>query len=166
MESRLIELINQAIEKYGSILEAPENCEEFVEIRRISPEKIKPGTVEYEERRTKNLSKFLKQAEIERKILDLIDEGYTARMVADKVKLNVSTVRRLANTYGVRDFGHYFRWYAERNGIKYYSTSRRDLENRKFKLKDIQQVEFLKFELPYGAHYCEFKQWHIKKDRR
>lgn len=163
MASRLVELVDQAIEKYGSIMKAPENCEEFVEIRRISPEEIKPGTAEYEEQRK---NKFFKQAERERKILDLIDEGYTAEMVAKEVKLNVSTVRRTANRYGISDFGRYFRWYAERNGIQYYSTRRLDLEKRKFKPKDIQQVKLLKFEIPDRAHYCEFKQWHIKKDRR
>lgn len=160
MASELINLVDKAIEKYGSILEAPENCEEFVKIREISPDVEKMGSVEYEE---KVRRKFLKLAERERKILDLIDLGYTADMVADAVELNVSTVRRTANRYGISDFGKYFRWYAERNGIKYYSTRRLDLENRKFKIKDIKQVRLLKFEIPDGAHYCEFKQWHIKR---
>lgn len=156
----VIELIDQAIEKYGSIMKAPENCDEFVEIRRISPEEIKPGTAEYEERKKKRL---FKRAERDRKILDLIDDGYPAEMVADKMGLNVSTIRESARTYGIRDFGRYFRWHAERNGVQYYSTRRIDLENRKFKRDEIQRVELLKFEIPNGAHYCEFKQWHIKK---
>ena len=163
MASRLVELVDQAIEKYGSIMKAPENCEEFVEIRRISPEEIKPGTAEYEEHKKKRL---FKQAERDRKILDLIDDGYPAEMVADKMKLNVSTIRKSAKRYGISNFGNFFRWYAERNGIQYYSTRREDLEGRKFKRADIERVKLLKFEIPNGAHYCEFKKWHIKKDRR
>lgn len=163
MASRLIELVNKAIVKYGSILEAPENCDEFVEIRRISPDEIKPGMVEYEERVK---GKFLKLAERERKILDLIDEGYTADMVANEMKLNVSTVRRTANRYGISDFGKYFRWYAERNGIKYYSTRRLDLERRQFKQADIKRVDLLKFQLPDRAHYCEAHNWHIKRRKK
>ena len=160
MASELIDLIDQAIEKYGSILEAPENCEEFLEIREMSPETEKPGTVEYEEQVKR---KFLKIAERERKILDLIDEGYPAEIVADKLRLNVSTVRRSANRYGISDFGRYFRWHAERNGIHYYSTRRIDIEQRKFKPREIKRVKLLKVEIPYGAHYCECKNWHIKK---
>lgn len=110
----VIELINQAIEKYGSILEAPENCEEFVEIRRISPEELKPGSIEYEERRK---ARNIKQAERDRKILDLLDEGYPAEMVADKLHLSSSTVRTEAKRYGITNFSSYFIWHAERNGI-------------------------------------------------
>lgn len=160
MASELTDLIDQAILKYGSILEAPENCEEFVKIREISPEDEKPGTVEYEERAKRKLFKL---AERDREILDLIDEGYPAEIVADKMHLNVSTVRKSAKRYGISDFGKYLRWYAERNGIQYYSERRIDLEQRKFKHKDIKRVKVLKSELPNGAHYCECKNWHIKR---
>ena len=161
MENRLIELVNRAIKKYGSILEAPENCDEFVEIRRISPEELKPGSIEFEERKK---ARKLKQAERDRKILDLLDEGYTADMVADKLHLSSSTVRTEARRYGITEFSSYFIWHAEKNGIQYYSTKRRDLEERGFKKQDIQRVKLLKFEIPNRAHYCEFRKWHIKRE--
>ena len=160
MASELTDLIDQAVLKYGSILEAPENCEEFVKIREMSPDEEKPYSVEYKEKEKKKLLKF---AERDGKILDLIDEGYPAEIVADKMDLDVSTVRNSAKRYGIREFGKYFRWYAERNGIKYYSERRIDLEQRKFKPREIKRVKLLKFELPDRAHYCSDKKWHIKK---
>lgn len=162
MESRLVELVNRAIKKYGSILEAPENCEEFIEIRRISPECDKPGSIEYEERKK---ARKLKQAERDRKILDLLDEGYPADMVADKLHLSSSTVRAEAKRYGIVNFSSYFIWHAERNGIQYYSTMRKGLEERGFKKKDIQRVKLLKPEIPNRAHYFEFGNWHIKREK-
>ena len=149
----VIELVHQAIDKYGSILEAPENCEEFLEIRELSPDEDKIGSAEYNEKKKR---KFLTAA----KIIDLIDQGYTADMVTKEVHLNIYTVREYARKYGDGEFGKYFRWHAERNGIQYYSVRMQDLLNRRFKRKDIKQVKLLKFELPDGAHYCNGK-WHI-----
>ncbi|AAV30207.1 hypothetical protein X813_gp46 [Lactobacillus phage LL-Ku] len=106
---------------------------------------------------------MLRFAERDGKILDLSDEGYPAEIVADKMDLNVSTVRNSAKRYGIREFGKYFRWYAEKNKIKYYSTKRVDLEKRGFKPRDIKRVKLLRVELPVGAHYCEEHNWHIKK---
>lgn len=160
MASKLTDLIDQAILKYGSILEAPENCEEFVKIREMSPHDEKPDSVEYKERAKRKLLEF---AERDGEILDLIDKGYPAEMVADKMHLSVYTVRISARNYGISNFGRYLRWYAERNGIQYYSERRIELEQQKFKSKDIKQVKVLKFELPSGAHYCESKNWHIKR---
>lgn len=160
MASELTDLIDQAILKYGSILEAPEDCEEFLKIREMSPDEEKPDSVEYKERAK---SKLLKFAERDGEILDLIDKGYPAEMVADKMHLNVSTVRESARRYGISNFGKYFRWYAEKNKIKYYSTKRVDLEKRNFKPRDIKRVKLLRVELPMGAHYCEEHNWHIKK---
>ena len=150
----VIELVHQAIEKYGSILEAPENCEEFVKIRELSPDEDKIGSAEYNEKKKR---KFLTAA----KIIDLIDQGYTADMVTKEVHLNIYTVREYARKYGCGEFGKHFRWHAERNGIQYYSVRMQDLLNRRFKRKDIKQVKLLKFELPDGAHYCENGKWHI-----
>lgn len=160
MASELTDLIDQAILKYGSILEAPENCEEFVKIREMSPEDEKPDSVEYKERVKQKMLKF---AERDGEILDLIDEGYPAEMVADKMNLNVSTVRQSARRYGISDFGRYLRWHAERNGVHYYSERRIEIEQRNFKKREIEKVKMLKFELPNGAHYCECKNWHIKR---
>lgn len=160
MESRLIELVNRAIKKYGSILEAPENCEEFIEIRRISPEYDKPGSIEYEERKK---ARKIKQAERDREILDLLDEGYPAEMVADQLHLSSSTVRTAAKRHGITEFSSYFIWHAERNGIQYYSTTLKGLGERAFKKKDIHRVKLLKPVIPNGAHYCEFGKWHIKR---
>lgn len=160
MASELTDLIDQAVLKYGSILEAPENCEEFVKIREMSPDEEKPYSVEYKEKEKKKLLKF---AERDGKILGLIDEGYPAEIVADKMDLDVSTVRNSAKRYGIREFGKYFRWYAERNKIKYYSTKKVDLEKRKFKPREIKRVKLMRVELPVGSHYCEEHNWHIKK---
>ncbi len=152
----VIELVHQAIEKYGSILEAPENCEEFLEIRELSPDEDKIGSAEYNEKKKR---KFLTAA----KIIDLIDQGYTADMVTKEVHLNIYTVREYARKYGGGEFGKYFRWRAERNCIQYYSVRMQDLLSRKFKKADIKQVKLLKFELPDGVHYCENGKWHIKR---
>lgn len=160
MASKLTDLIDQVILKYGSILEAPKDCEEFLKIREMSPDEEKPYSAEYKEKAKKKLLKF---AERDGKILDLIDEGYPAEIVADKMDLDVSTVRNSAKRYGIREFGKYFRWYAEKNKIKYYSTKRVDLEKRNFKPRDIKRVKLLRVELPAGAHYCEEHNWHIKK---
>lgn len=160
MASELTDLIDQAIAKYGSILDAPKDCEEFVRIRKISPDEDKPYSVEYKE---KAKNKLLRLAERDGNILDLIDEGYPAEIVADKMGLDVSTVRNSAKRYGISKFGKYFRWYAEKNKIKYYSTKRVDLEKRGFKPRDIKRVKLLRVELPAGAHYCEEYNWHIKK---
>ena len=161
--SALTDLVDQAILKYGSIFEAPEDCEEFLKIREMSPDKEKPDSFEYKEK-VKN--KLLRFAERDGKILDLIDEGYPAEIVADKMDLDISTVRNSAKRYGISEFGKYFRWYAEKNGIKYYSTKRVDLEKRGFKPRDIKRVKLLRVELPAGAHYCEEHNWHIKKQKR
>lgn len=160
MASELTDLIDQAILKYGSILEAPENCEEFIKIREMSPDEDKPDSFEYKERIRQRTLRF---AERDGKILDLIDEGYPAEIVADKMDLDVSTVRNSAKRYGISEFGKYFRWYAEKNKIKYYSTKRVDLEKRGFKPRYIKRVKLLRVELPAGAHYCEEHNWHIKK---
>lgn len=160
MASELTDLIDQAIAKYGSILDAPKDCEEFVRIRKISPDEDKPYSAEYKEKAKKKLLRF---AERDGKILDLIDEGYPAEIVADKMDLDVSTVRNSAKRYGIREFGKYFRWYAEKNKINYYSTKRVYLEKRGFKPRDIKRVKLLRVELPVGAHYCEENNWHIKK---
>lgn len=143
-------------------MEAPENCKEFAEIRRISPEDDKPGSIEYEERKK---ARKLKQAERDRKILDLLDEGYPADMVAHKMHLSSSTVRTEAKRYGITNFSSYFIWFAERNGIQYYSTTLKGLGERAFKKKDIKRVKLLKPEIPIGAHYCEFGKWHIKREK-
>lgn len=160
MASKLTDLIDQAILKYGSILEAPEDCAEFLKIREMSPDEEKTYSVEYIEKSKKKLLKF---AERDGKIIDLIDQGYPAEIVASKMNLNVSTVRTSAKRYGISYFGKYFRWYAERNKIKYYSTKKVDLEKRKFKPREIKRVKLMRVELPVGSHYCEEHNWHIKK---
>lgn len=160
MASELTDLIDQAILKYGSILEAPEDCEEFLKIREMSPDEEKPDSFEYKERIKNRLERFIER---DNTILDLIDEGYTAGMIADETRLDISTVRSSAKRNGVNRFGRYFLWCAEKNGIKYYSERRIDLEKRKFKAREIKQVKLLKFELPDRAHYCSDKEWHIKK---
>lgn len=161
------ELVQQAIDKYGSILKAPENCEEFLRIREISPDTIKRGTPEYEAEKAETKAKFLRKAERERKILDLIDLGYTADMVASEVGWNVYTVREIAKEYGVHNFGVFFRWHAERNGVQYYSTRKQDLRDRNFKPSEIEKLtNLIKCDLPYMAHYCENGHWHIWRSEK
>ena len=48
--SALTDLVDQAILKYGSIFEAPEDCEEFLKIREMSPDEDKTYSFEYKER--------------------------------------------------------------------------------------------------------------------
>lgn len=158
--SALTDLVDQAILKYGGILEAPEDCDEFLKIREMSPDEDKTYSFEYKERMKNRLIRFVER---DNKILDLIEEGYTAEMVADEMGIDVSTVRVSAKRNGVTRFGRYLLWYAEKNGIKYYSERRIDLEQRKFKPREIKRVKLLKFELPDRAHYCSDKKWHIKK---
>ena len=109
----IVNLVHEAEDKYGSIAEAPINCEQFVKTRSIL--KLKDPKI--------------KQVDVIR-ILGFIERGYVASEIASICRVSLSTVHKVARQNDLQFHQIYRYEYKSNDGKHYLSASRKAMLKR------------------------------------